>query len=93
MTDDKSDTSKSLTQRELDARKAMADYQAEQAAVLAKSERLRALRLEREAAMGPKVTAAKRSVAGKKAQPKKQTETAKPLSEWLKSQRDDGWRS
>jgi len=93
MTDAKNDVqskSQSQAQREQDGKKAMAEYQAEQAATLAKTERLRALRLARDAAMGPKVA---KPVAGKKAASKKKAEPAKPLSEWLKSQRDEGRRS
>ena len=70
-----------------DGKKAMLDYEAEAAALRAKTEKLRALRLARDAAMPPppakKTSAAKKT--GKAAKAK-----ARPLSEWLDDQRKDG---
>jgi hypothetical protein len=75
-------------QRAEDGKKAMSEYEAEGAAVRAKTERLRALRLARDAAAEqaapPKKAAAKKK-AGKPAKGK----SAK-LAEWLKDQQKDG---
>ena len=73
-----------------DGKKAMLDYEAQAAAVRAKTEKLRALRLARDAAM-PQAPAKTRTSAAKK--PAK-TPKAKPrpLSEWLDEQRKDGRR-
>jgi hypothetical protein len=74
-----------------DAKKAMAEYQAAGKAVDANTERLRALRLEREAAAAaaPKIVPApKRKPAGKK------TKAASgKLSEWLTEQKGSGRNS
>ena len=74
-----------------DGKKAMLDYEAEAAALRAKTEKLRALRLAREAAAPP--------VPAKKAPVKKASKGAKapkaksrPLSEWLDDQKKDGMR-
>jgi hypothetical protein len=74
-----------------DARKAMSEYEANAAAVLAKTERLKALRLAKEAAEGkaPKKKAA--SAKKKNATPGK--EKGPDLAEWLKSRQGAGWRS
>jgi hypothetical protein len=74
-------------QRAEDGKKAMSEYESEGAAVRAKTERLRALRLARDAAeqaAAPKKTAAKK----KSAKPAK-GKSAK-LAEWLKDQQGDG---
>jgi hypothetical protein len=69
-----------------DAKKAMAEYQANAKAVDANTERLRALRLEREAAAAPKTAPApKRKPAAKKTK----AATGK-LSEWLTEQKGSG---
>jgi hypothetical protein len=71
-----------------DAKKAMAEYQANAKAVDANTERLRALRLQREAAeaAAPKpAPAPKRKPAAKKAK----VATGK-LSEWLTEQKGSG---
>ena len=71
-----------------DAKKAMAEYQANAKAVDANTERLRALRLQREAAeaAAPKpAPAAKRKPAAKKTK----VATGK-LSEWLTEQKGSG---
>ena len=71
-----------------DAKKAMAEYQANAKAVDANTERLRALRLQREAAeaAAPKpVPAPKRKPAAKKTK----VATGK-LSEWLTEQKGSG---
>jgi hypothetical protein len=94
-------------QRAEDGRKAMADYEAEAAAIRAKTEKLRALRLAREAEIAknapvkpakPVKSVAKTSgktVTGKAPATKKKT--AKPgknsstLAEWLKGRQEDGF--
>ena len=73
-------------QRHQDARKAMADYDAEGAAVRAKTERLRALRLARDAALPQPAP------VGKKAKPGKAKAKAKAasLSDWMDGETKDG---
>ena len=73
-------------QRANDAKKALSDYEIEAAAVRAKTERLRALRLARDAA-APKATATAARPKGKK--------KAKPgrLSDWLDGEAKEGRRS
>jgi hypothetical protein len=78
-------------QQAKDGQKAMLDYEAEAAAIRAKTERLRALRLARDAALpppAPKKTAAR----AKKGVPAKRAGTAS-LSTWLDEQKDGGHRS
>jgi hypothetical protein len=84
----KSSTELKRLQQAEDGKKAMLDYEREAAALRAKTERLRVLRLARDgAASQPSVIAN----AGKK--PAK-TSKAKPtpLSEWLDDQKRDGRR-
>lgn len=77
-------------QQAQDGKKAMLDYEAEAAAVRAKTEKLRALRLARDAAMPP-APAKTRTAAAKK--PAKAGKTKpRPLAEWLDEQRKDGRR-
>ena len=87
---DKSNADARKLQQAADGKKAMLDYEAEGAALRAKTEKLRALRLAREAAMPPapvktKTSAAKKSAKTAKAKPR-------PLSDWLDEQRKDGHR-
>ncbi len=74
--------------------KALADYEAGAVAVRKNMERLRALRLAKEAeeaARAPAVTAApKKKAASKGAKESSKPKAATPLSEWLASQRDSG---
>src|SRR5262245_24354641 len=80
------------SQQAADGKKAMLDYEAEAAAVRAKTEKLRALRLARDAAAPPpppKKAAAKKSTA-KTAKAVK--EKPRPLADWLDEQRKDGRR-
>lgn len=72
-------------QRAEDGKKAMAEYEAEAAAVRAKTEKLRALRLARDAANPVAATPARKPKAAGK-QPKRDSGS---LADWLK-QRDDG---
>jgi hypothetical protein len=89
-------------QRAEDGRKAMSEYESEAAATRAKTERLRALRLARDAAgipppAKPKSAAKKAATGVKKAgtakkapakkKSKKETST---LSEWMDNERKDG---
>jgi hypothetical protein len=76
-------------QRAEDAKKAMSDYESEAVAVRAKTERLRALRLARDAAIPQKEPAApkkKKSVATKKGK-------SASLSEFLDGESKEGRRS
>lgn len=73
-------------QRAEDGRKALSEYEAEQAAVLAKTERLKALRLARDAA--EKAAVAKAPGAQKKAKKDSQN-----LAKWLAEQRASGRQS
>ena len=68
--------------RAADGKKAMFEYDANAAAMRAKTERLRALRLARDAAAPPVAVKAKRT--------KKSKPAAVPLSDWLKGQNDSG---
>jgi hypothetical protein len=81
-------------QRAADGRKAMADYEAEAAAIRAKTERLRALRLAKEAADGAAATAApKGSAAPKKKAGKPASASLSTLSDWLKNRERGGHRT
>jgi hypothetical protein len=73
-------------QRANDAKKALSDYEIEAAAVRAKTERLRALRLARDAA-APKATATAAGAKGKK------KGKPGPLSDWLEGEAKEGRRS
>src|SRR5262249_18549068 len=81
--------------READGKKAMAEYEANAEAVRAKTEKLRALRLARDAALpppAPKATKAKSSGAkssGSKSAKAKKEDPGK-LSDWIKNQQDSG---
>ena len=79
-------------ERARDGKKAMAEYEAEAVAIRAKTERLRALRLERDGVV-PAAPAEKPAAKGKGA-PKKKKATSKrakaTLSEWLHGQKSDG---
>lgn len=85
---DKASTDFRKAQQAEDGRKAMQDYEAEAAALRAKTEKLRAARLAREAAAPPA------PVRAAPAKGRKTSKTAKtkgrPLSEWLSDQRKDG---
>jgi hypothetical protein len=87
---DKNDEQKKVRQAE-EARKALLDYESEAAALRAKTERLRALRLARDAALppAPTKTPAKKAKAGQTSRSKSKSKP-KPLSEWLDDQAKDG---
>jgi hypothetical protein len=86
---DKARSDRKMQQAE-DGRKAMLDYEAEAAALRAKTEKLRALRLAREAAAPP--APAKAASKSTKKAAKASKEKPKPLSEWLNEQKRDGRR-
>jgi hypothetical protein len=73
------------SQRAQDAKKATQEYESSAAAIRVKTERLKALRLERDAANPPPVAAPKRKA-------KKKTDSGK-LSEWLDGQVKEGRNS
>jgi hypothetical protein len=73
------------SQRAQDAKKATQEYESSAAAIRAKTERLKALRLERDAANPPPVAAPKRKA-------KKKTPSGK-LSDWLDGQSKEGRNS
>jgi hypothetical protein len=74
-------------QRANDAKKATADYETEAAALRAKTERLRALRLARDAAAPPQAPAAakRKSGGGKKS-------ASGSLADWLDGEAKEGRR-
>ena len=81
------------SQQAADGKKAMLDYEAEAAALRARTEKLRAMRLAREAAAPPpppKKAAAKKTASKKSGKASK--EKSRPLSDWLDEQRKDGRR-
>jgi hypothetical protein len=77
-------------QRAEDGKKAMSEYEANAVATRAKTERLRALRLARDAA--EEKAPAKRAASAKKKPAKKEKESA-TLTGWLKDQQGGGRRS
>ena len=77
-------------QKAEDAKKAMAEYHAAAAAVDANTARLRALRLERDAAAANAVAEAK---PGKKKPAKKSKAAVGKLSDWLQDQKGSGRNS
>jgi hypothetical protein len=78
------------SQRLDDAKQAMADYEAAAAATRAKTERLRALRLARDAASPP--TAKKRKAPAAKKGGSGGTQSSAKLAEWLDEQAKEGRR-
>jgi hypothetical protein len=81
--------------RDQDGKKAMSEYETEGAAVRAKTERLRALRLARDAAEGnaPAPAAAspkKKAASAKKTSAKKAKGAGGSLSNWLKDREGSG---
>lgn len=82
-------------QRAEDGKKAMADYEAQAIALRARTERLRALRLAKEAAEGktpPKRAAAPRKKAAVKKESKAVASSA-TLAQWLNDQEKSGRRT
>jgi hypothetical protein len=74
--------------RDADGKKAMAEYEASAEATRIKTERLRALRLARDAALPPVVAPVKGAKKTKSAKAKK--EASGKLSDWIKTQEDSG---
>ena len=74
--------------RDADGKKAMAEYEASAEATRAKTERLRALRMARDAALPPVVAPVKGAKKTKSAKAKK--EAPGKLSDWIKTQEDSG---
>src|SRR5882757_5372690 len=74
-----------------DGKKAMAEYEASAAATRVKTEKLRALRMAKEAAeaAAPKPPAKTKAKAGAKSKAKKKAPEGK-LSDWLDDQADSG---
>jgi hypothetical protein len=78
------------TQRANDAKQAAMDYETEAAAVRAKTERLKALRLARDAANPPQPAAApKRKSPAKKGKTTKSSKSGN-LANWLDGQKKEG---
>jgi hypothetical protein len=96
--DAKSDNKASAELRKMqqaeDGKKAMLDYEAEAAAQRAKTEKLRALRLARDAAAPPAPAKTKTKAKAKAASAKKPAKASKaksrPLADWLSDQKKDG---
>ena len=82
--DRKSSTEQRKLRQAEDGKKAMQEYEAEAAATRAKTERLRALRLARDAG-APRAGAPPQKKPAKPAKAK-----PKPLSEWISDQKKDG---
>ncbi len=78
-------------QKAEDGKKAMSEYEAERAAVEAKTQRLRELRLARDAASPPPAPA--KAPSGAKKSTTKSKKTAGTLGGWLASQKASGRRS
>jgi hypothetical protein len=88
MADKPNDGLRKLQQAE-DAKKARAEYEAAAKAQDANTARLRALRLEREAAAGP-VAPKKAGAAGKRKGAKAAKTSTGTLSQWLQDQKGSG---
>lgn len=97
MADDKNDKMQRRRQQAEDGKKAMLAYEANAVAVRANTEKLRALRLARDAAM-PSAPAKASGKSSGKSSTKASSRSAKagkaakskPLSDWLSDQRKDG---
>jgi hypothetical protein len=85
---DKASAEARKLQQAEDGKQAMLDYEAQAAALRARTERLRALRLARDAAAPPAPAKAKKTASARKSAKEK----PRPLSEWLDDQRKDGRR-
>jgi hypothetical protein len=84
----------SKLQKAEDGKKAMSEYEAQAAAIRAKTERLRALRLARDAEQEASPSPRPAKPAGaKKTSAKKKGAASGTLSEWLKAQQQSGRRS
>ncbi len=79
-------------QRQNDAKQAMAEYEAAALATRAKTERLRALRLARDAATPPAPAKKRKAATGKKAKAGGAQDSGN-LADWLDEQAKHGRRS
>ena len=83
-------------QKAEDGKKAMSEYEAEAAAIRAKTERLRALRLARDATLETDPATAKapdvKAAGAKRQSAKKKKQTSANLSDWLNAQEASGRR-
>jgi hypothetical protein len=83
-------------QKAEDGKKAMSEYEAEAVAIRAKTERLRALRLARDAALEAAPATAKvpgaKPTATKRQSVKKKNKTSASLADWLNAQEASGRR-
>jgi hypothetical protein len=86
---DKADAQFQKLQRADEGKKAMSEYEAAGAAARANMERLRALRLARDAA-GQQDAESVTAAAKKKKPAKGKKAKGTPLSDWLKGQKEDG---
>ena len=75
-----------------DAKQAMAEYEAAAEATRAKTERLRALRLAREAATPAKAPTKRKAATGKKGKASADASSGN-LADWLDEQAEEGRRS
>ncbi len=80
-------------QRPQDGKSAVSGYEAEQAAVRAKTERLRALRLAHEAANPPPAKPVRAASANKTAAARKKAKSNATLASWLDEQKNSGRNS
>ncbi len=78
-------------QRAEDGKKAMSEYEADRIATRTKTERLKAMRLARDAA--EKAAVPEEPAAKAKAPAKKKKTTAETFSRWLEEQQNSGRRS
>jgi hypothetical protein len=76
-------------ERKAEGRKFMAEYEAAAEAMRAKTERLRALRLARDAA-NPPDAASKKTGSGRTAKSAKDAGPKKSLADWLTDQKNSG---
>ena len=94
LTDDpkklRADTEFRKLQRAEDGKKAMSEYEAQAVAEKAKTERLRAARLAREAEQNAAAPTVTTSVRSTKKGGKASKQSAAKLSDWLKDQQDSG---
>ena len=76
--------------RDADGKKAMAEYEASAEATRLKTEKLRALRLARDAALPPVVAPVKGAKKAKSAKSTKAKKDTGKLADWIKTQEDSG---
>ena len=79
-------------QRNEDRNKALTDYEAEAAAIRAKTARLKALRIARDAAATPPAAAPGAAAGPKKRTAKSKAKASGTLADWLTDRQKDGHR-